>query len=58
MDRYKWVRKGSLNISWGNWPNFAQYCGLVNRFLSAYWDVPVAWIATSLETAFGLGLIS
>jgi putative oxidoreductase len=44
-------------VSWGDWNHFVQYCGRVNSFLPGAVAAPLAWIATTLETVFGLGLI-
>ena len=53
-----WGPNGSPNVSWGDWEHFVHYCAAVNGFLPAALAIPLAWLATGLETAFGAGLIS
>jgi putative oxidoreductase len=53
-----WGPYGSRYASWGDWAHFVKYCALVNSFLPGSWAAPLAWIATALEAAFGIGLIS
>ncbi|WP_433984399.1 hypothetical protein RBB78_05590 [Tunturiibacter empetritectus] len=48
---------GSPRASWGDWAHFVAYCGVVNSFAPRGLIPALAWIATGLETMFGVGLL-
>jgi uncharacterized membrane protein YphA (DoxX/SURF4 family) len=53
-----WGPHGSRNASWGDWSHFVSYCAQLNGFLPGSLAVPLAWIATALETVFGIALLA
>ena len=52
-----WGPYGSPRASWGDWAHFVAYCGVVNSFAPKAVIPALAWIATVLETVFGVGLL-
>lgn len=53
-----WGPPGTGNVAWGEWGRFVAYTGAINPWAPA-WMVPaLAWSATALETALGVGLLA
>jgi uncharacterized membrane protein YphA (DoxX/SURF4 family) len=52
-----WGPHGSPHASWGDWEHFVRYTGVVNSFAPAAVIPVLAWLATALETIFGVALI-
>jgi len=57
-DRFgAWGRHGMPNVTWGDFQHFAAQVGTMLPW-APKWIVPVlAWFATTLESAIGLGLL-
>lgn len=52
-----WGPYGSPRASWGDWAHFVHYCGVVNSFAPPAIIPVLAWLATALETIFGVALV-
>jgi uncharacterized membrane protein YphA (DoxX/SURF4 family) len=52
-----WGPHGSPRAAWGDWAHFVRYTAVVNSFAPAAVIPPLAWLATALETTFGVALI-
>jgi uncharacterized membrane protein YphA (DoxX/SURF4 family) len=52
-----WGPHGAANVSWGDFPHFEIYTAQVNSFLPSRLALPLAVLATSFESLFGVALV-
>lgn len=52
-----WGPHGAPHVAWGDWVHFVQYCGVLNSYAPVAFIPVLAWIATILETAFGVAFL-
>src|SRR5262245_42626034 len=58
VDRFGvWGRHGTPNVTWGDFQHFIAQVGSLLPWLPRTLVPVVAWLATVLEAAFGLGLL-
>jgi thiosulfate dehydrogenase [quinone] large subunit len=52
-----WGRRGTTNVAWGDFQQFAAYTAQLNPWAPAALVQPLAWFVTIAETVLGLTLV-